>query len=146
MTAPTAAEVRVAVAEHLAAHGLAVHAPSGAYPPGLDAPAVFYGAMPEAPDLAVTVNVYDWQTGRDKHNPDVYVQMRWRGGPDPREVDDYAERAFALLDEAARYTLPGGVRVLLSRRVVTSEAGRDSNGRYERPESYRFTIHPKGTQ
>lgn len=142
MSAHTPDDVRDAIATYLDGQGLATYEPEGAYPTGLDLPAVFFGAMPEAPDLAVTVNVYDWQTIRDKANPDVYVQMRWRGDGDLRTVDRPADEAYGLFDEAEHYAM-GAVRVLQSIRKVTTSPGLDSNGRYERFESYRFTIHPK---
>ncbi|MBV6758356.1 minor capsid protein [Rhodococcus opacus] len=144
MTAHTPGDVREAIAAYLDAHGIAKYEPDDAYPDDLELPAVFFGAMPEAPDRAVTVNVYDWVTTRDKANPDVFVQLRFRGTADMAAADLPADQAFALLDEAEHYAM-GDVRVLQSIRRVTTSAALDTNGRYERPESYRFTIHPKGT-
>jgi len=140
----TPEQVRIGVARHLAGLGIVDYRPPGeAYPDTLVVPAVFEAVMPESPDLAVAVSVYDWSTARDKHNPDVFVQLRFRGAPyDLASVDGPADQAFAVLDEAERYVMPGGVRVLQSIRKVTTPPAADANGRFERFESYRFTLNP----
>ncbi len=142
----TPEQIRRAIAAHLAAEGVVDYRPTDPYPDGLTVPAVFEVAMPESPDRAVTIGVYDWNTTRDKHNPDVFVQLRFRGAPhDIASVDGPADHTFAVLDEAERYVMPGGVRVLQSIRKVTTNPARDANGRFERFESYRFTVNPSGS-
>ena len=83
-------QVVEALATWMHGHGIANH-------PGqhgrAGVPDMFGGAMPDSPDDAVTVNIYDWQIDRDDTgNPDVRV-------PDATTVyhgPDQAEEAEVL--------------------------------------------------
>lgn len=117
-------------------------------------PAAFFGGMPTDPHTAVTVRVYDEDTSRDDHNPDIFVQLRFRAaGKDIRAVEDLADKAFQRLHWPAEHQpevwpprgWPDSVHVLMSRRVVRGIAGQDANERWERADSYRFTINPGGS-
>ncbi|WP_051164448.1 phage tail terminator protein [Nocardia testacea] len=131
-----------ALARHLDAAGLARYIPAGAYPPGT-VPAATFSLLPSKPDAAVALTVYDEVLDRDDHNPDVYVQMRWRAaGIDPRVVNASADAATRQLHDATHIQLPDGPRVLLCRRKIRGLATPDSNGRYERADSYVFTLNP----
>ncbi|MBH0778821.1 phage tail terminator protein [Nocardia bovistercoris] len=137
-----ATEFVEALARYLDASGLARYVASGAYPPG-DACAVTFAGLPTSPDAAVALTVYDEQYGRDDHNPDVFVQMRWRtAGTDPRTTDSVADAARRLLHDATHVQLPDGPRVLLCRRRIRGGTTPDSNSRYERADSYVFTLNP----
>ncbi|MGW1740451.1 phage tail terminator protein [Nocardia sp. NPDC001965] len=130
------------LARYLDASGVARYVPAGAYTPG-ELAAVTFALLPTKPDTAVALTVYDESFQRDDHNPDVYVQFRWRAaGTDPRVVDRAADSATRLLHDASRFQLPGGPRVLLCRRRIRGLTTPDSNGRYERPDSYLFTLNP----
>ena len=137
-------QVVAALSQFLEDNGKARYEPTGAYPTGT-APAVFMGRLPATPDSVVLINVYDWQRGRDDHNPDVYVQLRYRtAGKDPRTTENQADSVDALLHDRTEYVMPGGVRVLLSRATLRGLIEPDDNGRYERADSFRFTLTPNG--
>lgn len=135
-----------ALARYLDSTGIARYQPTGVYPSG-SVPAVFAGLLPATPDAVVALTVYDVQFGRgDIGNEDVYIQFRWRtAGKDPRTTDDVADAATALLHDAERLLLPGGVRVLLCRRKIRGITTPDSTGRFERADSYMLTLNPGGT-
>lgn len=131
-----------ALARHLDAVGLARYSPTGAYGPG-SLPAITWTLLPATLDAAVALTVYDEILDRDDHNPDVYVQMRWRtAGTDPRTTHAAADAASRALHDASHVALPGGLRVLLCRRKIRGVAEPDNAGRWERADSYRFTLNP----
>ncbi|RJO69771.1 hypothetical protein D5S18_28125 [Nocardia panacis] len=134
-----------ALARYLHSAGMARYQPIGAYPEG-DIPAVFFNLLPAKPEAALAITVYDELFDRDDHNPDLFVQLRWRAaGTDPRTVDLTADATSRILHDRAHLTFPGNVRVLLCRRKVRGLTTPDSNGRYERADSYVFTLNPGGT-
>lgn len=121
--------------------GLVRYSPAGPAP--ADRPLYRVGLLPETSDAAVAVNLYGHTTARgDRGTPDVRVQFRFRHGT-YGDVLDLADAFYDALDDRSRLTLPGGVRVLHSTRVVTADAVEDSNHRWERPDSYRLTLNPK---
>lgn len=133
-----------ALARHLADAGLARYSPDGMYGTGT-LPAIFMGTLPDKPDAALLLNIYNDSRDRDpdRANPDIWVQIRARTpGRDPRTTDDLADALFDQLDDATHYVMPGGVHVALSQRVVTTSADPDENGRYTRPDSYKFHLNP----
>ncbi|WP_280273375.1 minor capsid protein [Nocardia wallacei] len=133
------------LARYLDSAGLVRYQPVGAYSAGT-VPAVFLNLLPAQPDAALAITVYDEVFDRDDHNPDLYVQLRWRtAGTDPRTTDDAADAANRLVHDQAHFILPGAVRVMLCRRKVRGLTTPDSNGRYERADSYVFTLNPGGT-
>jgi len=132
------------LSRHIAAAGLARYSPDGIYGAGT-LPAIVTGKMPDKPDAALLLNIYNDSRERDpdRANPDVWVQIRIRTpGQDPRTTNAVADDLFALLDDATHYTMPGGVRVGVSRREVATTADPDENGRYTRPDSYKFHLNP----
>jgi hypothetical protein len=132
----------VGLAQHLDTLGLARYHPDGVYPDG-PLPAVFFGQLPDKPDAAVLVNVYNDDRDRDDTTPDLYVQFRFRTpGRDPRTTTVLGDSVFEALHDRSTLTLPNGVRVLLCRRTVAAPLAADQNGRYTRPDSYRFTLNP----
>ncbi|MGV9662580.1 minor capsid protein [Nocardia niigatensis] len=134
-----------ALARYLASAGLARYEPTGPYLDG-SAPAVFFNQLPDSPDTAVAITVYDELFDRDDHNPDLFVQLRWRAaGLDPRDVDELADNASRALHDRTHIQLANGVRVLLCRRRIRGLALPDSNARFERSDSYVFTLTPGGT-
>lgn len=107
-------------------------------------PNVFIGAMPDTPDDAVTINVYDSTIDRDDTgNPDYWVQFRFRaGGSDPRRVSDMADLLAAQLLDHTHIELTPAVHVRHATRTVRTPAGMDQNRRYERADSYRLSLKP----
>ncbi|MEW1843140.1 minor capsid protein [Nonomuraea angiospora] len=128
------------LAELLAARGIGVWSPVGAYTP--HQLALTIGGLPATPDTAISLAIYG-TGGDDLDNGDstVLVQLRMRAKGDPRDVGDYADAVFAVLHGLTEVRLPSGVLVLLARRTVVAPPGRDSSGRWERADSYELIVH-----
>lgn len=146
MTPVDTALVLASLVAHLAEKNLIQWNPSLGYSENPIKPAARFGILTDLPGTQVSVNTYDHSTARDDHNPDVFVQLRFRAaGRDPRVVDRLADAVFAELhwpDFHPSENWPGGVHVLQSRRVVRGLSAPDSSDRYERPDSYRITFNP----
>lgn len=123
---------------------VAVYDADGIYPNSLTLPAVVFGAMPDKPDNAVTINVYDSSIARDDPaNPDYWVQFRYRAaGQDPRTVGDMADNLAHILLDKTHVPLTPEVEVRHATRTVRTPAGMDDNRRYERADSYRLSLKP----
>lgn len=131
-----------AIATHLTTNGLTRYSPTYT---GTGLPAVFRGRLPDKPDAAVLINVYNEDYTRDDGSPDLYVQFRFRTpGQDTRTTNALAHSVFQLLhfttDESNEVW--AGVRVLNSRRTIAGPVELDGNNRYSRPDSYRITVNP----
>lgn len=138
---PDTTTVETALAQHLDDLGLARYNPAGIYTGG-GLPAVFFGAMPDTPDDALVINLYDDDRSRDDRTPDLYMQIRGRcAGRDPRDVDRLMDSIFDALHDTSHQQW-GSVRVLLCRRVVRAPRDPDANQRWTRPDSYRLTVNP----
>ncbi|MFE7746870.1 hypothetical protein ACFU5M_31725, partial [Nocardia sp. NPDC057455] len=82
--ATTTSALLQALAQHLAAAGLARYSLTGYSGDDPARPAVAFEQLPAAPDTAVSMAVYNHLTDRDRWNPDVYVRLRFRAaGVDP---------------------------------------------------------------
>ena len=136
-----------ALAQWMHAQGIAVYNTDGFYPAGMSLPAVVFGAMPDTPHNAVTVNVYDTSIARDDTgNPDYWVQFRFRAdGNDPRTVGDMADQLAAHLLDHTHVALTPQVEVRHAHRTVRTPVGMDTNRRYERADSYRLSLKPLTT-
>lgn len=125
--------------------GIAVYHPDGLYPTDTVLPAVTIGDLPDTPNAALGLTVYDENTDRGgRGTPDIYIQAKFRlPGLDPRPVDKAADQLADLLHDQTHITFPGGVRVLHAYRQVRGLAWKDDSGkRRERPDSYRLTLNP----
>lgn len=132
-----------ALAQWMHTNGIAVYDPDGMYGnPAL--PAVVFGAMPDKPDNAVALNVYDSSIARDdRGNPDYWVQFRFRAtSQDPRNVGDMADLLAAHLLDHTHVPLTPEVEVRHASRTVRTPVGMDANRRYERADSYRLSLKP----
>lgn len=132
-----------ALAQWMHTLGIAVYDTEGMYgTPVL--PAVVFGAMPDTPHNAVTLNVYDTSIARDDTgNPDYWVQFRFRAqGNDPRAVGDMADQLAAHLLDHTHVALTPQVEVRHAHRTVRTPVGMDTNRRYERADSYRLSLKP----
>ncbi|MGW4639552.1 minor capsid protein [Sphaerisporangium sp. NPDC004334] len=130
------------LAQLLAGAGVGEWNEAGAYDAG--ALVLTIGGLPASADRAITLAVYGLgQRGDDVDQADssVSVQVRMRGGTDPREVDDVADAVFDVLHGLADRVLATGVLVLLCRRLVVAPMGRDASGRWERADSYDVIAH-----
>lgn len=133
-----------AIAQYLVVKGLARYDPDGMYPAAdhpLPAAYVNVGFPVSGPADAVTIRVYDDQRTRDAGTPDVYVQLRFRRhGEDPRLVENTADAVCDLLDDKRHLKLPNGIGVKLVNRKVAGMAEPDTSGKWQRPDSYLFTL------
>jgi len=99
------------LAEHLAAHGAGTWRPDGTpYSPAETA--IVLGAMPPAPDRVIALRTYtvDWSgfgEADDDGRIDVTtgLQVRTRGGRDPREALDLADAVRDAIDGLAAVRL-----------------------------------------
>lgn len=139
--APSTVTFLDSLAQHLATSGLARYSATGAYTPtGL--PAILFGRLPDKPDAAILLNVYNDDRTRDDWNPDYYVQFRFRTpGLDPRTTEALADSVFDLLHDVSNVAW-GTTKVLLCRRHIRGPIDPDANGRYTRPDSYTITLNP----
>jgi hypothetical protein len=136
-----------AVAQHLADSGLGVW--SG------DAPAE-YGPgdtlitlldLPEEPDAAIAVSLYDGDDELRLPNSGLLVQLLFRIPGPADAVSDLAEAAFGVL-HGVHHATWGELRVQRSRRISFAQLGPDSSGRHERSDNYRILTQrstPGGT-
>lgn len=139
--APDTVPVLAGIAQYLAGAGLVRYNPTGVYT-NTGLPVVLFGQLPDSPDDAVLINLYNQDNTRDDGTPDYYLQLRFRtAGRDPRTTEALADAAFHHLHNLTHHTW-SGVRVLSCRRHIRGPIDPDQNGRYTRPDSYRVVINP----
>ncbi|MFF5501262.1 minor capsid protein [Streptomyces roseolus] len=98
----------------------------------------FIEAMPPAPDRAVSLSLYDAgpQQARDD-DTDQRLQVRVRGGPDPRVSRARSQAIYAALNGLRSTQLPDGTwAVLIAARGIPAPMGTDSTGRHEHVTNY----------
>lgn len=132
----TTTQIHTAIAQRLAEQGVGVFRASGAYTAGETG--ITIKAVPQSPDRIVAVTVYDvdedpdpastWQT--------FTVQVRYRAGKYPTDVDDLADAAHTAL--TVHHQTWGAVRVDRCHRQSFIPIGADANGRQERTDNYRL--------
>ncbi|NML50538.1 hypothetical protein HHL19_12795 [Streptomyces sp. R302] len=120
------------IARYLAAEGLLT------YDPNSTSGDTFVETMPPAPDAAVSLALYDAgpQQARDD-DIDQRLQVRVRGGPDPRVSRARAQAIYAALNGLTNTQLPDGTwAVLIAARGIPAPMGADSSGRHEHVTNY----------
>jgi minor capsid protein len=133
------AELAHGLAEHLAAAGVGVYRPNGAYRD--DETGIVIAIVPAAPPRVVVLSCYPLTDDVDQADSLVGLQVRVRSGtPDPRNALDLIDAVFEELHGATHLTL-SSVVVHLAERTVSTPLGRDQNGRYEHADTYRFVAH-----
>ncbi len=149
MSAPTVTQVAAALAQHLHNHGAVTYSPTGVYTPNHSGPpAVFFGKLADQPARAVAICHYltDPEYFAQTSTPLMRFQLRFRGGKDPRTVQDDADHVQSLLTIKTPATWPGGVTVLTAWRSITAPIETDSNERWMRADSYEIRLNPIGAQ
>jgi hypothetical protein len=123
------------LAEHLAANGVGVWHPDGsAYAAGETG--ILIRSIPPTPDRIVTLAAYPVAAGYvGLSDITVGIQVRLRGGTDPRDCDDLADDIFDLLDSTSHLTL-GGIAVVQLYRQSYASLGQDGNRRWEASHNY----------
>jgi hypothetical protein len=129
------------LAELIAADGLAVYRPTGAYEPGETG--ITFSTVPEVPDGLICLTSY---VVEDTGLTDAVtaVQVRMRAGTDPRALDDLADGVFDLLHNRGGFSL-GPVRVALVWRQSQALMGQDTHGRMELAANFYFRTTRPGS-
>jgi hypothetical protein len=103
----------------------------------------FIDSMPASPDTAVVLTIYggpeaDSKLGYDEPN----VQVRVRGGPDPRPSRVLANEIRSELHGLGPLTLPDGTELLSCIAIQAAPAllQVDENGRFEHVCNYRLYV------
>ncbi|MFF5142527.1 minor capsid protein [Streptomyces sp. NPDC013157] len=126
------------LAKTLDAAGVATYRPDGVYK--ATETAITDTVMPDSPDRAVVLTVYDSANAQNLTDTTVYVQVRTRAGPDPREVAALDDAVFDVLHNSGPF-LFGTARVVLITRQSAAPLGADSLGRFERSSNYAVRAH-----
>ncbi|MFI2037607.1 minor capsid protein [Streptomyces bottropensis] len=115
------------VAQLLAARDLVTYDPTGTTGD------LFVEVMPPAPDAAVALWLYDGEAPDTRNAYDTpRLQVRVRGGPDPRVSRRRCWAIYSALHGLAGVTLADGTwLVLAAARGTPAPMGPDSSGRHE---------------
>ncbi|MEU8989969.1 minor capsid protein [Streptomyces sp. NPDC048558] len=115
------------LARLLDARGLVTYDPTGT------AGDLFIEIMPPEPDAAVALWLYDGEAPDARNAYDTpRLQVRVRGGPDPRVSRRRCWEIYSALHGLARVALADGTwLVLAAARGTPAPMGPDSNGRHE---------------
>ncbi|MBB6415836.1 minor capsid protein [Streptomyces sp. AK010] len=94
---------------------------------------LFVETMPPAPDAAVSLALYDGAAPESRDDAEQRrLQVRVRGGPDPRVSRNRAEALYHALHGLAGVQLPDGTWLTLAAaRGTPAPMGADSTGRHE---------------
>jgi len=103
---------------------------------------LFVEEMPPTPDAAVALWLYDGgaQDTRNAYD-DVRLQVRVRGGPDPRVSRARCHAIYSELHGLAGLELADGTWLTLAAaRGTPAPMGRDSSGRHEHVVNFDLTV------
>lgn len=117
---------------------LATYDPDGA------AGDLFIESMPSSPDRCIVLTIYESGSEPDSLLPydEPRMQVRVRGGPDPRVSRRLCRRIRSELHGLGPVTLPDGTELILSIALQADAAaiGVDQNGRHEHVCNFRMEI------
>ncbi|WP_441251198.1 minor capsid protein [Kitasatospora sp. McL0602] len=124
------------IARYLTGLGLLTYDPDGTNGD------TFAELMPAVPDLAVALTPYGLGEPDPVNDDDeVGLQVRVRGGADPRVSRQLSGRIYSALHGLAGIALPDGTWLILSVAVQTpASLGIDDVGRHEHVTNYRMNI------
>jgi hypothetical protein len=102
----------------------------------------FEEVMPDKPDSAVSLTLYGGPEPDSKlPYEEPRVQVRVRGGADPRVSRARAQAIYSALHGLDHETLPDGTFVVLCIAISTpASIGRDTNSRHEHVINFRCEI------
>lgn len=102
----------------------------------------FIEAMPPAPDVAVSLTLYDGPAPAARDDADTpRLQVRVRGGPDPRVSRRLCTALYRALHGLAGVELPDGSWLTLAAaRGTPAPLGPDSSGRHEHVASFDLDV------
>ena len=132
----TTTQIHTAIAQRLAEQGVGTYRPTGVYTAAETG--ITIKAVPQSPDRIIAITVYDVDEDPDPTNPwqAFIVQLRYRAGKYPTDVDDIADAAHTAL--TVHHQTWGTVRVDRCHRQSFIPIGADANGRQERTDNYRL--------
>ncbi|GHJ27000.1 hypothetical protein TPA0910_14330 [Streptomyces hygroscopicus subsp. sporocinereus] len=124
------------LARHLDGLGLVTYDPTGRTGD------LFVETMPPAPDAAVSLTLYDGPAPEARDDAEQRrLQLRVRGGPDPRVSRDRAEALYRALHGLAGVQLPDGTWLILAAaRGTPAPMGADSTGRHEHVANFDLDV------
>lgn len=131
------ADLLAGVATHLDTTGVATWRPNGAYVDG-DVPITIAG-LPDTPDQAIALTYYTVTDDPSLSDSVAAVQVRCRGGADPRDVLGLDDGVFEQLHGLTDAQL-GTVHIVECLRNSSTPLGRDSTGRWEHVSNYYLTL------
>lgn len=121
------------VATLIAAAGIAAYNPSGTYQP-TDLP-IYIQAVPPTPDAIVTLTAYGVSDNPTLPESRLGLQVRVRGGSDPRDVNTLGDNIFQILHGLTNTTF-GTVSAEQILRVQSITLGQDETKRWSRADTY----------
>lgn len=131
-------DIATALAELLAAKGVGVWRPDGAYPDGTT-PAIYMGLVPEVARPVITITTYPVEATLNPNDSVLGVQVRTRApGRDPRPTTDLDGRIFDILHGMTNVPL-GGWRVTKILFQSGAIMGQDDSERWSRTANYYLT-------
>ncbi|MDQ1738104.1 MAG: hypothetical protein QOH56_4355 [Pseudonocardiales bacterium] len=129
----TMTEFVTGIAELIAGANIGIWTPTGVYTPGQIA--ITIRATPESPDDLIVLTPYPVFDHPELNDSTIGLQIRTRGGKDPRTVDGRDDAIFDLL-EGLRDVTVGGTPVVLISRQSSLPLPQDANQRWERSSNY----------
>ena len=140
MTAPTfTRDLLDGMASYLAsAVGAWTYHANGIYVPGDTA--IIIATMPDKPDRVVTLGPYTVSDAPSLSDSVQGIQLRYRAGPDPRDVADMTDAGFNALQGLQRQQW-GAVTIVDCYRQSGAPMGADQAGRWEHADNYYLTVH-----
>jgi hypothetical protein len=101
--------------------------------------------LPESPDRAIAISVYDLDLDVELPSTGVMVQILTRAPGPADEVDDLADDVIDAM-HAVHHATWGSLRVARCAHQSTAPLGADDSGREERSDNFRIvTQRPGGT-
>ena len=126
-------EVVEALAQRIAAADLGTWRPTGAYTAGETG--IFVKAMPASPGRVIVISPYTVTESAHLSDKVQGFQLRCRGGPDPRDVDNLTDDLRELLHGARDFQL-GPAHVAHMWRQSQASLGVDGSGRWQTSSNY----------
>lgn len=134
----TVTQLHRIIAERLAATGIGTYRATGVYT--ATETGITIKAVPQSPDRIVAVTIYDEIAALDPDDPTtvIPVQLRFRAGTYPTDVDDIADAAKAAM--TVHHDVWSGVRIHRCHRRNFTPIGADANKRHERTDNYELVL------
>lgn len=103
----------------------------------------YIATVPSRPDAVVVLTPYPGAEASVKHGYDTpHVQVRVRGGEDPKPPHDRALAIYDVLHGLGPFEFDDGTQLISCIGIQSAPAyiGRDENGRHEYTQNFRLEI------